>query len=420
MDDLARALRRHARQLGLRSGADRNRVWRWESRSAIPNAESQQLLAGLLGVPLSVVTQLGWPYWLPAYHEPHPLSPSGSRAALREIQATPMERRSFLVLPTGTLVGFAAHWAAVEPGRLDRALSGHRVDPELLAWLEARTGELRALSAAGGPMLRKLVDAHLATAIDLIDQDNYPAAIHRRLHTVAADLAHQAGWIRFDAGQHAPAQHRWEAAVHAAHQAGDRDLAAVALSDLAYQATWLARPADAVAILEYARSRTPAPATRALLDVRRARASAVLQDRTDVERALLSAEAELDRARPGTTPAVVSWMSASDITADAGRCWLDLGDTTRARTAIAGGLTELDPQRRRTQSIFLTYWAETTLHHHDAAAIATAAKTALDAATHTRAPRCIDLAHTLLARLDKRTEQPINDLRDYAHTLQPT
>ena len=34
-------------------------------------------------------------------------------------------------------------------------------------------------------------------------------------------------------------------------------MAAVTLSDLAYQATWLSRPADSVRILELARSRSP-------------------------------------------------------------------------------------------------------------------------------------------------------------------
>lgn len=118
----------------------------------------------------------------------------------------------------------------------------------------------------------------------------------------------------------------------------------------------MSRPADAVRILEHARSRTPAPATRALLDIRRARASAVLQDHPAVERVPLTAEAELERARPDTTTRVMSWMSTADLNADAGRCWLDLGDSRRARSAITSGLDGLDPQRLRTRSGLLTYW----------------------------------------------------------------
>ncbi|MFI9780834.1 hypothetical protein ACIHCV_40360 [Streptomyces sp. NPDC051956] len=142
---------------------------------------------------------------------------------------------------------------------------------------------------------------------------------------MAADLAHCAGWLRFDADRQADAQRHWQAAVHPAHQAGDRDLAAVALSDLAYQATWLFRPADAVKVLEYACSRTRTPAARSLLDVRRARACTGLQDRTGTGRALASAETELDRIRPQNTPPGVGRMSMADINAAAGRCSLDLG-----------------------------------------------------------------------------------------------
>ncbi|MFA3843308.1 hypothetical protein [Streptomyces aureus] len=236
----------------------------------------------------------------------------------------------------------------------------------------------------------------------------------RRLHAMAADLAHCAGWLRFDADRHADAQRHWQAAVHAAHQAGDRDLAAVALSDLAYQATWLSRPADAVRILEHARSRTRAPAARSLLDVRRARACAVLQDRSGTRHALTCAETELERARPQSTPPVVSWMSVADVSADAGRCWLDLGDVARADTAIATGLGELAPHRARTKAVFLTYRAEGALRSRDVPAAAAAARAALDTALDSGAARCVDLVSAFINRQTERTEQPIVELREYA------
>jgi transcriptional regulator with XRE-family HTH domain len=419
MDDLARALREEARRRGLRSGIDRNRIWRWEQTLTTPDADSQALLAAVLGVPPALVGHLGWPHWLPAHQDPHPISPSGSRAALREVQVTRMDRRSFLVLHSGALAAVAADWARIEPRRLTQALNGQHVDPGLLAWLEARSGELRAMSAAPNPHTGALVDAHLHTTIDLIGQDNYTTPVHRRLHAVAADLAHLAGWLRFDKGQHGAAQRHWQAAVHAAHQAGDRDLAALAWSDLAYQATWLSRPADAVRILDHARSAAPAPATRALLDIRRARASAVLQDKPDVARTLHSAESELDRASPDTTPKAVSWLSPADLSADAGRCWLDLGDPARAATAITSGLRELSPGRLRTRSIFLTYHAENCLRHRDPEEAATAARAAIDAAARSGAPRCIELARALLRPLHRRAEQPIRELHEYAHEHLP-
>ncbi|MER8090715.1 XRE family transcriptional regulator [Streptomyces sp. NPDC094048] len=417
MNDLARLLRDQARQLGLRSGIDRNRIWLWEATGTRPSAESQVLLAAVLDIPAAMIEQLGWPGWLPAFEQPAPFSPSGSRAALREVQVTRMDRRSFLVLSSSTLVDVAADWARIEPRHLSQALGGQSVDGELLQWLEDRSGELRSLAAGPHPRVSGLIDAHLNTTIDLIAQDRYTPADGRRLHAVAAGLAHCAAWLRFDADRHADAQRLWQAAVHAAHQAGDRDLAAVALSDLAYQATWLSRPADAVRVLEYARSRTRTPAARSLLDVRRARACAVLQDRQGTQRALGSAETELDRMRPQDTPPVVSWMSMADVNADAGRCWLDLGDPGRADAAIGAGLDELDPRRSRTKAVFLTYRAEGSLHSRDVLAAAADARAALDTALNSGAARCVDLVSALIRRLDGRPERPMVELREYARDV---
>ncbi|MFD8201654.1 XRE family transcriptional regulator [Streptomyces sp. NPDC059701] len=414
MNDLASLIRAEARRRGLRSGVDRNRIWLWETGRTTPSEESQSLLADVLGIPDADLRRLGWPGWLPAFETPALFSPSGSRAVLREVQVTRMDRRSFLVLSSSALVEMAADWARIEPRHLDQALGGRSVDEELLQWLEQRSGELRALATGPHPQVSGLIDAHLNTTVDLIAQDRYTAAAGRRLHAVAAELAHCAAWQRFDADRHADAQCHWQAAVHAAHQAGDRDLAAVALSDLAYQATWLSRPADAVRALGHARSRTRTPAARSLLDVRLARACAVLQDTQGTQRALASAENELERIRPQETPPVVSWMSMADVNADAGRCWLDLGDPDRAAAAIDAGLGELQPRRSRTKAVFLTYRAEGALHGRDASAAAADARAALDTALESGAARCVDLVSSLISRLDDRTEQPMVELREYA------
>jgi transcriptional regulator with XRE-family HTH domain len=414
MNDLACLIRAEARRCGLRSGVDRNRIWLWEAGRAAPSEESQLLLAAVLGVPDASIGRLGWPGWLPAFEQPAPFSPSGSRAALREVQVTRMDRRSFLVLSSSALVEMAADWARIEPRHLDQALGGQSIDEELLQWLEQRSGELRALAAGPHRQVSGLIDAHLSTTIDLISQGRYTAATGRRLHAAAAELAHCAAWLRFDADRHADAQRHWQAAVHAAHQAGDRDLAAVALSDLAYQATWLSRPTEAVRALEHARSRTRTPAARSLLDVRLARACAVLQDRHGTQRALASAETQLERMRPQETPPVVSWMSTADVNVDAGRCWLDLGDPDLAAAAIDVGLGELQPRRSRTKAVFLTYRAEGSLHTRDASAAAADARAALDTALDSGAARCVDLVSALIHRLDGRAEQPIVELREYA------
>ncbi len=416
MDDLAAEIRRAARRADRRSGADRNRIWKWESGRVTPDRSTQYLLADVLGVPHREVDALGWPQWLPAYTRPYAFDPAGSRAALLEVLVAHLDRRAFLVLGGGALIGAAENWARTEPERLRGALDGRPVDTALLAWLEERTGELRLLANGGGPFVTDLVDAHLHTVVRLIDQARCTEETGRRLHTAAAALAQSAAWLRFDAGRHGAAQRHWQAALHAAHQAGDRDLGAGVLSDLAYQSTWLARPEAAVQILAHARARTRSPAARSLLDLRRARALAVLQDGCGVARALASAERELERSMPQEAPAWVSWMSPADLAADAGRCWLDLGHLDRAASAIGEGLQRLDPARTRTRAVFLTYRAEGHLRGRDLTAAAADARTALDAALDTGAPRCLDLVRALLAALAAHQDVPeVGELHAYAH-----
>ncbi|SEO93690.1 hypothetical protein SAMN05216267_105733 [Actinacidiphila rubida] len=108
-------------------------------------------------------------------------------------------------------------------------------------------------------------------------------------------------------------------------------------------------------------------------------------------------------------------MSAADLSADAGRCWLDLGDPTRADAAIGGGLTELDPRRAHTKAVFLTYRAESALRRKDAQAAAADARTALDTALGSGARRCIELISALIRCWGALTEPSLVELREYAH-----
>ncbi|UQT61216.1 hypothetical protein M4V62_42510 [Streptomyces durmitorensis] len=100
----------------------------------------------------------------------------------------------------------------------------------------------------------------------------------------------------------------------------------------------------------------------------------------------------------------------ADVNADAGRCWLDLGNPHRAAAAIGAGLGELDPRRSRTKTVFLTYRAQGSLRSHDVSAAATDDRTALDSG----ARRCVDLVSTFIRRLEDRSERPMAELHAYA------
>ncbi|WP_329583490.1 XRE family transcriptional regulator [Streptomyces sp. NBC_01361] len=417
MDDLSARMKRAARARGRRSGADRNRIWKWEARGVEPSADSQYLIADVLGIPHAEVDRLGWPWWLPVHAQPRPFTTTDSHAVLQETYV-PHDRRAFLIYSGTALVALAEHWTHSTPAQarsLDTALDGGRLDEDLLNWLEQRTGELRAMSAHHQKVAAPLIEAHRSAVHELLDNARYEQPNELRLHSMAAQLGQSAGWNEFDNGHHALAQARWHTAVHAAYLAGDRDLGAGILADLAYQATWRAFPGEAVDILALARSRTQSPAARALLHVRTARALAVLGDRTGTHRALTSATRELDHAQPETTPAWVAWMSPADLEADAGRCHLDLGQPATAATAIDNGLGLLQPERDRTRAVFTVYRADTALADHDIPQAAAHARVALDTARATKAARCLDLSTALLGRLQQHRHHPaVRELVEYA------
>ncbi|PKV82608.1 hypothetical protein BX283_0046 [Streptomyces sp. TLI_146] len=419
MEKLARHLHVAAARRGLIVSADRSRIYRWEhGRVGVPSDLYQELLADVLCVAPELVRAMGWPWWLPAYDHPFPFSPAGARAAHSEVlvELDRPDRRTFLVLTVGSLVGMAAAWASVEPERLVGALAGRRVDEGLLMWLEDSVNTLPELANTSAPECAGLLGAAMRVTINLLDTSRYDDPTERRLCTVLAQAAQCAAWLHFDQGRHASAQRHWRTALHAAHTADDRDLGAGVLSDLAYSATWLGHPRDAVNILAHARTRTRHATARSLLDVRRARALALLHDEVGTARALSDAERELERGHAGTAPPWVSWMSPADVAVDAGRCWLDLDDPQRAASALDEGLGLLDPVRERTRAIMLTYRAHTALASHDVDAAVADTRTALDTALGTGASRCLDLVRNTLGTLlePHRDAATVRDLRSYA------
>ncbi|MFD4790558.1 hypothetical protein ACFWN1_26600 [Streptomyces sp. NPDC058459] len=257
--DLAAAVRQAARARGLRSGADKQRIRKWEL-DVTPDPESQAFLAVVFDVPAETVTALGWPNWLPGANDaaPLPLGPHSTVPALREALDNAMDRRAFLTYSGTALAALALDWATTDPAGLTAALDGKPVDADLVTWLEETSAKLTALPTEQRQFTAALLDAHLTTVTDLIDTGRYTTAVGLRLHSLSSSLAQTVGWHRFDQGRHAAAGRFWHSALHSAHAAGDHDMGAGVLSDFAYQATWRGDPHTAVGILQRA---SPAPVT---------------------------------------------------------------------------------------------------------------------------------------------------------------
>ncbi len=393
--DLVARLAIAARSHGLRSGADKTAISRWEHWRKTPDLNSQLLIAEAFGVPVSDTEAYGWPHWLPGRDEPLPLGSGCTAQALRDAQRAAMDRRSFMTYSAVSLAGLAAQWATLEPDRLTSALSGKRVDSELVDWLEDTSAKLTALPTEQRQHTIRLMDAHLATVTDLIEDGRYSETTGQRLHLLAASLATTCGWHRFDLGQHWVAGKFWGAALHSAHAADDRDFGAGVLSDFAYQSNWLGQPQVSVDQLGYALSGTEHPTARSLLFLRRARAHAALGDRSACYRDLSEAETALAIEAADPAPGWCAWMSPADLAVDSGQCLLDLGRTGEAHARMAEGMALLPRARDKTRGIFLTYQAKGYLQANDVEQALAVTGESLDLATRIGAPRCVALVREL-------------------------
>ncbi|MEU6381645.1 XRE family transcriptional regulator [Streptomyces sp. NPDC046909] len=295
------------------------------------------------------------------------------------------------------MTALAVDWAVGATGALAQARDGKPVGEDLVTFLENSTHQLAGLGTEQRQHTLTLLDAHLSTVTDLLAHGRYAPAVGRRLHALAASLAQNIAWHRFDLGRHTYASQYWIAALHNAHAAGDHDLGAGLLGDLAYQAAWRGDPTTAAHILHHALTRADNPAARCLLHLRLARALAAQQERRGALRALAAAEQHLG-ATGADRPAWCAWISEADLAVDSGQTLLDLGDTARAHHLITEGERLLPAARDKTRGVFLAYRAASHLDQHEPEPAAAAAIESLILARRLGAPRCIKLVDDLLPR----------------------
>ncbi|MFF8035851.1 XRE family transcriptional regulator [Streptomyces sp. NPDC016626] len=394
------AIRAAAVRRGLRSGTDEARVRKWQ-RGVTPSEESQIYIAEALGWPADIVRADDWPNWLPyTVDGVVPLGPHSFVPALREALRTAMDRRTFFTISGAALAALAANWADGPASALTQAQEGKPVGEDLVAFLEDTTRQLAGLTTEQGQHTATLLDASLSTVTDLLEHGRYTPALGLRLHTLAATLSQTLAWHRFDLGRHTHASQHWIAALHNAHAAGDHDLGAGLLSDLAYQASWRGDHTAAAHILHHALTRAQHPAAHCLLQLRLARTLAARGDHSErraVLRALAAAEKHLGDAGADRS-AWCAWVSEADLAVDSGQALLDLGDTGRAHQLITEGERLLPPTRNKTRGVFLAYRAASYLDLKEPEPAAAAATQSLLLARHIGAPRCVQLVDDLLPR----------------------
>ncbi|MGH3821989.1 MAG: helix-turn-helix transcriptional regulator [Pseudonocardiaceae bacterium] len=273
-----------------------------------------------------------------------------------------VKRREFVSLTGLALTAPAHQWLVHEPGPLVSGLSGRRVSVALVDRLMAMIPELRAMDdLAGGGTMLSLAQEEFGVVAKLLDQASYDEATGRKLHSALAELGQLAGWGAYDSGQPGLAQRYYIAALRAAHTINDRPLGAHILGFMAYQATREARPAEAVTLIKTAlagvRGRET-PALLAELYIKQADAFAILRDGSGCTGATSKARMQIEHLSPDEDLPYLYWVTSAEITAYAGQCFLQLGDTGQATMLLDDGIALFDESFTRNRQAYLTHLAD--------------------------------------------------------------
>ncbi len=177
----------------------------------------------------------------PAWHGDPEAGDPQARALMSELLrlAGAVDRRTLMRLLR--LLGVAAGlpmpiWEPEEQERATRAVGGRRLDARVIGILE-KTWECvkRQADALGPSAVQRTALAHRDMIVDLFSA--CPASLRSRLLTAYADVSISLSFYAFDRGDAALAQRHCEVARAAAQEAGDPEMAAYALCNIAYFAS---------------------------------------------------------------------------------------------------------------------------------------------------------------------------------------
>jgi len=330
----------------------------------------------------------------------------------------PVERRRFAFLEGGDLTAAAHQWLIQDPEPLVSGLSGGRVSTLLADQLLTMIKTLRMMDdAAGGGIVLPLARQAFGWVSGLLDQASYDEHTGRRFHVALAELGQLTGWVAHDAGLPGMGQHYHIAALHAAHSADDRQLGAHILACMADQAARHGQPAEAVTLIETAvvglRGRAT-PRLLAELYIRKAYALATLEDGPACTAAVSKARTEVERFESDSDPLWLYWVSPAEITAGAGDCLLQLGQSHQATALLDEGIAMFDESFARDQQIYLTHLADALARpgkQRDLDAAADRGLAAVQLAESLASTRGIDCLRELYARMQPHA--PVPAVRDF-------
>ncbi|MGW4890652.1 Tat pathway signal protein [Kitasatospora sp. NPDC004240] len=229
----------------------------------------------------------------------------------------------------------------------------------------------------GGGAGRAALRAYLHTDVATYLAARIPTdQLRRELLSAAGELTYMDGWMTFDSGAHALAQHSFTVALALAAEADDPALAGHILRAQAHQAVDLGHPRQALnyaeASVDTRRYGHASARERALLGVVHARALAAAGRSQEAMAALTRAEKDLDRADATggqDEPGRVGFFSRASLAHETACTLRDLGDLKTAEAEFADSVRSRPLPQTRTRVVTLGYMGDVQVRrgHVDAA-----------------------------------------------------
>jgi hypothetical protein len=276
----------------------------------------------------------------------------------------------------------------------------HDFDEPSLRYLEGIVPGLRRQGDVVGPGLTlQSVMAHrqLAHRLAKTAADNFQT----RAISVYAELTQLAGWLCFNMGDYRAAQHYYDAARGAAHDAHNVELVTYVLCTMSHLATWQDKPRIGI---DHAVA-AAAWATQLQNPIATAYAADVLVRAYVADNQADNCRATLDRERtalltPASDAPPASWWYFYDESfywRTEAECALKLRQPEAALEALSTSLTLVDPANLHNCTHRLLFRAEARIQQDDIAEASTIIG---------------DVAHLTAVRPSQRISQRIDSLRD--------
>lgn len=380
-------------------------VRRWEAGTASPQPWQCPRICRLLDIApgeLSVLLGVG----ASDYRDQG--SPS---AGIPEVEVSPVDRRNFNFMGVAALAGMTTAVSSTASATPSRRIG--RSDVERYG---RRVTELRRLDdLQGGGTVYPLAMDEIGKLSRLATAGSFTQAVERDLLSTLGELFQFASWTAFDAGKLPESKELAQFAATAANRAGNKTLAATALSELSYLTASGDDPGEAVNMARASLANAGSgvlPVVRVVLADRLAWACARTGDASGVDRACGIAEDAHDRRddQIEEEPDTVYWINRDESAIMAGRCWAELHHPKRSVPILEHLTAPYDETHAREMALYSGWLAGSYVDAGEVEAATESAQRAVSLSHRTSSPRTDAMLRGVLAQFEPHCHR--SDVRD--------